>query len=73
MSKPYILTVRCRDAVGIGAAVASALAAADAFIIESSHYGDEDTGLFFMRTVFRPTGTRFTSRGNFTTVMAPVA
>jgi formyltetrahydrofolate deformylase len=73
MSDPFILTIRCRDAVGIVAAVASALAAADAFIIESSHYGDEDTGLFFMRTVFRPTGTRFTSRADFQTVMAPVA
>ncbi len=68
----YILTIRCQDAVGIVAAVASALAAADAFITESSHYGDEDTGLFFMRTVFRPTGTRFTTREEFGEVMAPV-
>ena len=51
----YILTVRCRDAVGIVAAVSSALADGGAFITESSHYGDPDTGLFFMRTVFRPT------------------
>ena len=55
----FILTIRCRAAVGIVAAVASALASAEAFIMESSHYGDEDTGLFFMRTVFRPTSTRF--------------
>ena len=57
MNEPsYVLTVRCRDAVGIVAAVSSALAHGGAFITESSHYGDPDTGLFFMRTVFRPTG-----------------
>lgn len=73
MSMPhFILTIRCRDAVGIVAAVASALAAADAFITESSHYGDEETGLFFMRTVFRPTGTHFQSRDDFLTALAPV-
>jgi formyltetrahydrofolate deformylase len=68
----FILTIRCRDAVGIVAAVASALASAEAFIMESSHYGDEDTGLFFMRTVFRPTSTRFAKREDFAEVMAPV-
>jgi formyltetrahydrofolate deformylase len=59
--------------VGIVAAVASALASADAFITESSHYGDETTGLFFMRTVFRATGVRFRTREDFNTVVAPVA
>ncbi|AVP99546.1 formyltetrahydrofolate deformylase [Ahniella affigens] len=73
MSTPhFILTIRCQDAVGIVAAVASALAAADAFITESSHYGDEETGLFFMRTVFRPTGAHFQSRDDFLTALAPV-
>lgn len=52
-SKTYILTIRCIDAVGIVASVASALAACDAFLTESSHFGDDETGLFFMRTVFR--------------------
>ena len=45
MNTHYILTVRCKDAVGIVAAVASALSAAEAFITESSHFGDEQTGL----------------------------
>jgi formyltetrahydrofolate deformylase len=72
MTPHYILTLRCKDAVGIVAAVASALAAAEAFITESSHFGDEGTGLFFMRTVFRPTGSRFVSREDFTTAMLPV-
>ena len=35
----FILTIRCKDAVGIVAAVASALATAEAFITESSHFG----------------------------------
>ena len=69
----FILGIRCRDAVGIVAAVASALASADAFITESSHYGDEETGLFFMRTVFRPTGPRFRDRADFLTALAPAA
>jgi formyltetrahydrofolate deformylase len=51
--------------VGIVAAVASALACADAFITESSHFGDEDTGQFFMRTVFRPTRADFITREDF--------
>jgi formyltetrahydrofolate deformylase len=72
MNDRFILTLGCRDAVGIVAAVASALAAADAFITESAHFGDEDTGLFFMRTVFRPTGARFANRDDFVKVMAPV-
>ncbi|WP_292936487.1 formyltetrahydrofolate deformylase [Noviherbaspirillum sp.] len=49
----YILTVRCADQSGIVAAVATALSSQKVFITESSHYGDPDTGLFFMRTVFR--------------------
>ncbi len=68
----FILTIRCKDAVGIVAAVASALADADAFITESSHYGDEATGLFFMRTVFRPTGMRVFRRDDFAGALAPV-
>lgn len=72
MSNQFILTVRCKDTVGVVAAVASALASADAFIIESSHFGDVDTGLFFMRTVFRPDGQRFASQEDFETVIAPV-
>ena len=73
MSATLILTIRCKDAVGIVAALASVLAAADAFITESPHFGDEGTGLFFMRTEFRPTGTRFARRERFMTALAPVA
>ncbi len=48
-----ILTIRCPDTVGIVAAVSTFLANNNAFITESAHYGDPDTGRFFMRTVFR--------------------
>ena len=53
----YVLTIRCPDGIGIVAAVSSALAASAAFITESSHFGDDGTQLFFMRTVFRMPGS----------------
>jgi len=49
----YVLTIRCPDTVGIVAAVSTYLSDHKAFIKESSHFGDPDTGHFFMRTVFR--------------------
>ncbi|HAD24468.1 MAG TPA: formyltetrahydrofolate deformylase [Alphaproteobacteria bacterium] len=48
----YILTISCPDRLGIVAAVASALADAGLFITDSHHFGDPDTGRFFMRTRF---------------------
>ncbi len=50
----YIFTISCPDRTGIVAAVAGFLADHDAFITESSHFGDPQTHRFFMRTVFRP-------------------
>ncbi len=50
----FILTVVCPDAVGIVAAVAGYLTAQEYFIEESTHFGDPDTGSFFMRTRFVP-------------------
>jgi formyltetrahydrofolate deformylase len=49
----FILTISCPDAVGIVAAVAGFLANHDAFITESTHFGDPLSQRFFMRTVFR--------------------
>jgi formyltetrahydrofolate deformylase len=72
-SPDFILTIRCRDTVGIVAAVSTALAASQAFIAESSHFGDPETGLFFMRTVFRPTGEVARTREDFREALAPVA
>ena len=50
----YIFTISCPDRTGIVAAVSGFLADHDAFITESSHFGDPQTQRFFMRTVFRP-------------------
>ncbi|NKB43590.1 MAG: formyltetrahydrofolate deformylase [Alphaproteobacteria bacterium] len=58
----YVLTIQCPDAVGIVAAVSTFLAEHQAFITESAHYGDPDTGRFFMRTVFRSATTDLLSQ-----------
>lgn len=55
----FILTVVCPDKVGIVAAVAGYLTAHDHFIEESTHFGDADTGTFFMRTRFVPGDENF--------------
>lgn len=55
----YVLSITSPDAVGIVAAVSNFLAQNEAFITESAHYGDPNTGRFFMRTVFRAGGKRF--------------
>ena len=61
-SHSFILTVVCPDAVGIVAAVAGYLTAQQYFIEESTHFGDPDTGTFFMRTRFIPREQSFTRR-----------
>ena len=53
IAKNLILTISCPDTAGIVAAVSGFLADRELFITESSHFGDELTGWFFMRTVFR--------------------
>jgi formyltetrahydrofolate deformylase len=50
----FILTIACPDTTGIVAGVASFLANHDAFITESTHFGDPISQRFFMRTCFRP-------------------
>lgn len=47
-----ILTLSCRDTVGIVAAVSGFLAEHEGFILESAQFGDLSTGKFFMRTKF---------------------
>jgi len=56
LAEALILTIRCPDTVGIVAAVSTFLSENNAFITDSAHYGDPDTGRFFMRTVFRSGG-----------------
>lgn len=55
----FILSVVCPDTVGIVAAVAGYLTGQQCFIEESTHFGDADTGTFFMRTRFTPHGQTF--------------
>ena len=49
---PFILTLSCRDAVGIVADVSGFLAQHDGFIVDSQQYADIETGRFFMRVGF---------------------
>jgi formyltetrahydrofolate deformylase len=55
----FILTLSCRDVIGIVARVATFLAYNQCFILESAQFGDATTGRFFMRT-------HFEARGNMT-------
>ena len=55
MQKRYILTLSCKDAHGIVAAVSGFLAQSGCFITESAQFGDFSTGQFFMRTEFDAT------------------
>ncbi len=50
----YILKIICPDTTGIVAAVSGYLSEQQSFIEESTHFGDRDTGRFFMRTRFTP-------------------
>jgi formyltetrahydrofolate deformylase len=50
--KRFILTLSCKDARGIVAAVTGFLAEQYGFIIESGQFGDDSTGQFFMRVEF---------------------
>ena len=68
----FILTVDCPDTIGIVAAVAGCLSEQGLFVEESAHFGDRDTGHFFMRTVFTPQGGHY-SRGAFSERFAPIA
>ena len=71
-ARHYIFTISCPDRTGIVAAVAGFLAEHDAFITESSHFGDATTERFFMRTVFRP-GAITPSMDELAQRFAPIA
>lgn len=60
LAERFVFRISCRDEVGIVADVAGFLAARQLFIVETANFGDPNTGLFFMRTVFTP-------RAGFTT------
>jgi formyltetrahydrofolate deformylase len=69
MTTQYILTLSCRDARGIVAAVSGFLTEHDGFIIESTQFGDPSTDRFFMRVHFAaPQGEQL--KQQFTTQVA---
>ena len=73
-SHSWILTLTCRDRVGIVAAVSGFLAERDGFILDSQQYADLDTGRFFMRVLFKAGGERFPNdRAQLTEAFAGVA
>ena len=69
----YVLTVACRDTVGIVAATTGFLADRDGFIVESQQYADLAAGRFFMRVEFKPVGPRFPAAGKLRAEFAAVA
>jgi len=73
MTEPnFILNARCDDQIGVVAAIATVLAGSKAFITESSHFGDPETGLFFMRTAFRATDGLCLTQEDFAAALQPV-
>ena len=53
MTQEYILKLSCPDTVGIVAAVSVFLSKHNCNIKDSAQFGDQETGLFFMRVHFK--------------------
>lgn len=68
----HILTITCPDKTGIAAQVFGCIAREGGFITEAAQFGDELSGLFFMRIVFT-TETEHEFRPQFKDAFAPVA
>jgi formyltetrahydrofolate deformylase len=67
----FVLSIATEDRKGIVAAVANSIASQDCNIVESSQYGDGNTGRFFMRVALAgPAGMSIES---FTQAFSPVA
>ena len=67
----FVLLIATEDRKGIVAAVANSIASQDCNIIESSQYGDEATGRFFMRVAI--SGPATMTGDSFTEAFTPVA
>ncbi|MEY3832846.1 MAG: hypothetical protein RLZZ130_324 [Pseudomonadota bacterium] len=71
MGADFVLLIVCDDRKGIVAAVANSIASQDCNIVESSQYGDEATGRFFMRIAINcPAGS---TKEGFEAAFLPVA
>jgi len=69
---PFILTLSCRDAVGIVADVSGFLAQHDGFIVDSQQYADLETGRFFMRVGFVSGGSEPLDLDRLRLAFAPI-
>lgn len=67
----FVLSIASEDRKGIVAAVANSIASQDCNIVESSQYGDGNTGRFFMRVAIA--GPAGMSVESFTQAFTPVA
>ena len=67
----FVLVIACEDRKGIVAAVANSIASQDCNIVESSQYGDENSGRFFMRVAITCANGMTTK--SFTDAFMPVA
>ena len=67
----FVLVIACEDRKGIVAAVANSIASQDCNIVESSQFGDDNTGRFFMRVAISCPGDMTSDR--FSEAFLPVA
>jgi formyltetrahydrofolate deformylase len=67
----FVLVIACEDRKGIVAAVANAIASQNCNIVESSQYGDEVSGRFFMRVAISSANEMTTA--SFADAFMPVA
>lgn len=67
----FVLLIASEDRKGIVAAVANSIVSQDCNIVESSQYGDEQTGRFFMRIAI--SCAKDVTPESFTNVFMPVA
>ena len=67
----FVLLIDCEDRKGIVAAVANSIASQDCNIVESSQFGDENSGRFFMRVAI--TCPAETTTDSFGAAFMPVA
>ena len=71
MGADFVLLIACEDRKGIVATVANSIASQDCNIVESSQYGDKNTGRFFMRVAISCTAN--STRESFSAAFMSVA
>src|SRR3990167_5864990 len=71
-AKTFVITLSCRDQLGIVAKISSFLAQQGGFILELAQFGDRATGRFFMRCVFQFQNTPL-SPAQFAAQFHPIA